>query len=149
MQPQYFSLSLPHNFGLSPPPPYDDISYDDGGGMSQLHFEKTEGEGVEESVSLAHMSAAAESGLKPISLSDKDVLETCELPDKLRGFFSKIGRTYCSECVSCLCYEIQGYSQQVDILTPPHISVVDGPIFKRFGVVIVITGWFGLVYNNT
>ena len=61
-----------------PPPPYDDISYDDGGGMSQLHFEKTEGEGEEESVSLAHMSAAAESGLKPISLSDKDVLETRE-----------------------------------------------------------------------
>ena len=30
----------------------------------------------------------------------------------------------------------------------PLISVVDGPILKPFGVVIVITGWFGLVYNN-
>ena len=30
----------------------------------------------------------------------------------------------------------------------PLISVVDGPIIKPFGVVIVITGWFGLVYNN-
>ena len=30
----------------------------------------------------------------------------------------------------------------------PLISVVDGPILKLFGVVIVITGWFGLVYNN-
>ena len=30
----------------------------------------------------------------------------------------------------------------------PFISVVDGPILKPFGVVIVITGWFGLVYNN-
>ena len=28
------------------------------------------------------------------------------------------------------------------------ISVVDGPILKPFGVVIVITGCFGLVYNN-
>ena len=28
------------------------------------------------------------------------------------------------------------------------ISVVDGPILKPFGVVIVNTGWFGLVYNN-
>ena len=27
----------------------------------------------------------------------------------------------------------------------PLISVVDGPILKPFGVVIVITGWFGLV----
>ena len=51
-QPQYFSLSLPHNFGLSSSVSLlllllsssDDISYDDGGGMSQLHFEKTEGE---------------------------------------------------------------------------------------------------------
>ena len=30
----------------------------------------------------------------------------------------------------------------------PLISVVDGPILKLFGVEIVITGWFGLVYNN-
>ena len=30
----------------------------------------------------------------------------------------------------------------------PLISVVDSLILKPFGVVIVITGWFGLVYNN-
>ena len=30
----------------------------------------------------------------------------------------------------------------------PLISVVDGPIFKPFGVVIVITVRFDLVYDN-
>ena len=104
MQPQYFSLSLPHNFGLSSSS-YDDISYDDGGGMSQLHFEKTEGEGEEESVSLAHMSAAAESGLKPISLSDKDGLETCELPDKLRGSVENTAVSVSHVCALKLSFE--------------------------------------------
>ena len=32
--------------------------------------------------------------------------------------------------------------------TPPIISVVNGLILNPFGVVIVISGRFGLVYNN-